>query len=70
MEHIKVWCEYDFSGGFGGNNNEEIFEVSTSLDEDVEKAVVSYLMKATGLDDPDDLEDLYGWGWYEVKTLV
>lgn len=26
-ELIKVWCEYDISGSFGGNNNEEVFQV-------------------------------------------
>lgn len=31
MNYIKVWCEYDISGDFGGNNNEDIFVVSDSL---------------------------------------
>jgi len=31
MDFIKVWCEYDMSGQFGGNSNEEVFIVSDSL---------------------------------------
>ena len=23
---IRVWCEYDINGRFGGNNNEEVFQ--------------------------------------------
>jgi hypothetical protein len=28
---IKVWCEYDIGGDFGGNNNEDVFEVDDGL---------------------------------------
>lgn len=31
MKFIKVWCEHDISGSFGGNHNEEVFAVSDDL---------------------------------------
>lgn len=27
MNYIKVWCEYDIGGEFGGNNDQDVFLV-------------------------------------------
>lgn len=37
---IKVWCEYDICGSFGGNNNEEVYEVNDDLSEEDVDALV------------------------------
>ena len=66
MSYIKVWCEYDFSGNFGGNNNEDIFEVN--MDDNIDKLVLNFLIKATGLDE-EDLEGLYGWNYINISQL-
>jgi hypothetical protein len=66
MIYVKVWCEYDFSGNFGGNNNEDIFKVN--MDDNIDKLVLNFLIKATGLDE-EDLEDLYGWNYINISQL-
>ena len=66
MRYVKVWCEYDFSGNFGGNNNEDIFKVN--MDDNIDKLVLNFLIKATGLDE-EDLEDLYGWNYINISQL-
>ena len=66
MHYVKVWCEYDFSGNFGGNNNEDIFKVN--MDDNIDKLVLNFLIKATGLDE-EDLEDLYGWNYINISQL-
>ncbi len=66
MRYIKIWCEYDFSGNFGGNNNEDVFEVN--MDDDIDKLVLNFLIKVTGLDE-EDLEDLYGWNYINISQL-
>ncbi len=66
MSYIKVWCEYDFSGNFGGNNNEDIFKVN--MDDNIDKLVLNFLIKATGLDE-EDLEDLYSWNYINISQL-
>ena len=66
MSFIKVWCEYDFSGNFGGNNNEDVFEVNK--DDDIEKLVSNFLIKVTGLDE-EDLEGLYDWNYITISQL-
>ena len=66
MRYVKVWCEYDFSGNFGGNNNEDIFEVN--MDDNIDKLVLNFLIKTTGLDE-EDLEDLYGWNYINISQL-
>lgn len=59
---IKVWCEYDFNGDFGGNNNEDVVPmlVDTSTKE-IGKELLQMLLVETGLDKEEDLEDLWGW---------
>lgn len=69
MDYIKVWCEYDFSGNFGGNNNEDVFEVDESLtEEQVGDLVLDYLVSRTGCSE-EELDDLYGWEYIAMKTL-
>jgi len=69
MSYIKVWCEYDFSGNFGGNNNEEVFAVGDDLSmEDIHETVGNYLSGMTFLS-KEDLEGLWGWEFIEVKKF-
>lgn len=70
INYIKVWCEYDISGNFGGNNNQEVFIVPENV-LDIEKVVLQYIMNCTGLSE-EDLEGgwMYGWEFIEVEELV
>ena len=69
VSYIKVWCEYDFNGSFGGNNNEEVFIVSSAMStEDIETKILNELMAYTSLEE-EDLEDLWDWEFIEVKEL-
>lgn len=66
---IKVWCEYDFSGNFGGNNNEEVFAViDGTLDEEIEYMVLSKLSNFTGVEE-EELDGLFGWEYIEIEDL-
>ena len=69
MKYIKVWCEYDFNGSFGGNNNEEVFEVDENMNaSDINEKFVNYLSNMTSLSE-EDLEDLWDWEFIEIKEL-
>lgn len=66
---VKVWCEYDFSGKFGGNNNEDVFAIKgDKSEEEIEFKVLSMLSNFTGVSE-EDLEDLYGWEVINIKYL-
>lgn len=66
---IKVWCEYNFSGAFGGNNDEDVFEIPDNHDvEVVTESVISLLSKRTGLD-VDELDGLFDWEYLEIESL-
>lgn len=64
---IKIWCEYDINGDFGGNNNEDVCRVTFPADmsEDeyashISKVVEEHVTKQTDLD-ADELDGLYDW---------
>lgn len=66
---IQVWCEYDFNGKFGGNNNEDVFIVTDGTsDEEVEAMVLSKLSSFTGVEE-DELEGLFSWKSIVIKDL-
>ncbi|AUR86049.1 hypothetical protein NVP1081O_314 [Vibrio phage 1.081.O._10N.286.52.C2] len=70
LKYIQVWCEYDFGGQFGGNNNEEVYSVAADATSDeIEQMVISSLLKDTGIDDADELDELYGWSEAVVANL-
>ena len=73
MRFIRVWCEYDFGGSFGSNNNEEVFSVSESVStEDIEALVKSVLSSVQDeLDDGEDLfeDGLAGWEFINIEVL-
>ena len=67
---IKVWCEYDFGGDFGGNNNEDVFEVSEfATNEEIDKMVENMLMTTTQLT-AFEIEGLFGWSFIDIKYLT
>lgn len=69
VNYIKVWCEYDFGGSFGGNNNEEVFLVRSDISADViDEMVLKMLRGSTSLSD-EDLEGLYDWEFIVVEEL-
>lgn len=69
MSYIKVWCEYDFAGSFGGNNNEEIFTVSDNLTtDDIEQLVLEMLTRNCSMDE-DELDGFYSWSFTSVESL-
>ncbi|CAM0065508.1 hypothetical protein VPHF86_0296 [Vibrio phage F86] len=69
MKFISVWCEYDFNGAFGGNNNEEAYIVDDSLSVDeIEAKVVAELSACTG-ESAEDLDGLFSWRVINVVKL-
>lgn len=69
MKHIKIWCEYDFGGNLGGNNNEEVLTLSEDLSgKEISQLVNDYLRKATGLG-KEDLEGMWNWEFIKVVEL-
>lgn len=69
MDCIKVWCEYDFGGSFGGNNNEDIILVDPNiLQDEIITRIEEYLMKATNLT-KEDLEGLWDWEYIVPITM-
>lgn len=70
MLAIRVWCEYDFNGSFGGNNNEEVFTVSfRTSTEQIEDAARKMLEARTGLVG-EELEGLWDWNFVTIEELV
>ena len=73
MNYIKVWCEYDISGQFGGNNDEDVFAVpdtcsSEEIDEMLTKKFASYSEECDcGVSLLAD--GLMGWEFITVKIL-
>ncbi|AGG57952.1 hypothetical protein VPBG_00180 [Vibrio phage helene 12B3] len=66
---IKVWCEYDFSGNFGWDNNEDVFEVYPELvHHEVEERVVTFLKGRCRVSE-EDLEDLFSWEFITIAGL-
>ena len=69
MRFIKVWCEYDIGGSFGGNNNESAYIIDDNLGEDiVNDLVLKHLLNCTGLDE-EELEGLYDWERLSISKL-
>ncbi|UOX40517.1 hypothetical protein UGMREWDR_CDS0211 [Aeromonas phage GomatiRiver_11] len=72
---IRVWCEYDINGRFGGNNNEEVFRVifpadieSDTYSMHISLMVEKYVKDVTGLN-MDELDGLFDWSYIEPKVL-
>lgn len=74
MNYIKVWCEYDISGSFGGNNNEDVFAVSDSLSsEDIDQILVDRfadLAEDTECEGSLLDEGLMGWEYIVIIELT
>lgn len=70
MQVIKIWCEYDINGEFGGNNDEDCLLLDENLtsQEDIEAAVLSYISRQTG-EPTEELEGLCGWELINLLTL-
>jgi hypothetical protein len=75
MNYIKVWCEYDIGGDFGGNNNETIFKVPDNLDTKQIEELLTNNFKYYNeiLDEPEGFnmldEGLMGWEYIDVELL-
>lgn len=74
MNYIKVWCEYDISGDFGGNNNEDIFSVSDSLSsQDIDQILTErFADLADDTEGEGSLldEGLMGWEYINIIKLT
>lgn len=70
MQYIRVWCEYDINGYFGGDNDEEIFMINgtTCANEDIYSKVLVELMRRTNLSE-EELDGLWDWGFIEPDYL-
>lgn len=73
---IAVTCEYDINGSFGGNNNQQVFEVgellSTKEIDSLLKAKYEYLINESGEDWTwDEFVDsgLFDWSHFTVERL-
>ncbi|ASU00757.1 hypothetical protein FDI46_gp221 [Aeromonas phage AS-gz] len=74
-ELVKVWCEYDINGSFGGNNNEEVCRIMFPSDmppddysAHISIMVMKHMKEQTGLDE-DDLDGLIGWDYFTPLEL-
>lgn len=69
FNYIKIWCEHDISGDFGGNNNETCMIVSNEIaTEDVDLKVAEHLSERTNCS-IDELEGLFDWEYILVEEL-
>lgn len=69
MNYIKIWCEYDFDGDFGGCNNAGCYKIHDDWStEDIDKKVLNMLTSRTRLSE-EELEGLYDWKWVSIKEL-
>lgn len=63
---IAVTCEYDISGSFGGNNNQEVFEIRNELSSNeidtILKEKYEYLISEIGED--GTWEEFVSWGLF------
>jgi hypothetical protein len=76
MGYIKVWCEYDMNGQFGGNSNEEVFAVPDSMTEEEIKDIVLKQLDWLWNDVKEDEEaadifdaGLAGWEYITIQNL-
>lgn len=56
---IKVWCEYAFNGQFGGNCDEDVWELHAPFG-NIDKSVQTKLAAIVGCT-KEELEGLCGW---------
>lgn len=69
MKYISIECEYDISGNFGGNNNQEVLFVEDGLHPaKIEEMVLNYVSKQSGVSE-SELDELYWWGYIQISTL-
>jgi hypothetical protein len=77
MRYIKVWCEYDMNGQFGGNSNEEVFAVPDSMPEEEIKDIVLKELDWIWNDVKEENEEaadiieagLAGWEYITIQNL-
>jgi len=70
--YIKIWCEYDICGPFGGNNNEQVLVVDhdehnvdrKSITEIVEK----YVIDMSGCS-KDEIDGLWTWNFISIMEI-
>tara|TARA_R110000851_G_scaffold63646_1_gene145462 strand:- start:1590 stop:1811 length:222 start_codon:yes stop_codon:yes gene_type:complete len=71
MRFIKVWCEYDISGEFGGNNNEAVYQVEEGSD--VGLLVDNLICGSINMDKDENFEEemegLYDWEYITISKL-
>lgn len=72
---VKIWCEYDINGDFGGNNDEALARITFPADMPSDEyigyifeVVEKYVSEQTGLD-ADDLDGLVGWSYVSPVRL-
>ena len=68
MTLIKIWCEYDIGGSFGGNNNEDVLDVS-QVEGDLHQVLIDYLCGACGDLEPEELDGLWGFEFITPGVL-
>lgn len=76
MTYIKVWCEYDINGDFGGDNNEAVYEVPPSLTPDEINSLLEFKFKYLWDEvNEDNCEEtflesgLLGWEFINITKL-
>ncbi len=72
---IKVYSEWDICGSFGGNNNEDVYEVSDELSsEQIDQLVLEAVGHYCDLDSVEDGESIFdtgllGWEYVTISKL-
>lgn len=66
---IKVWSEYDINGTFGGNNNEEVYQVDDDLEtHEIDEIVKNKIVSSTSMPE-EELEGLFDWSYINIENL-
>ncbi len=66
--YIKLWCEYDISGTFGGNNNEEILAIPEDFTGSVPDLLREHVNNRCPYLEEDD-EGLWDYEYIDVFML-
>jgi hypothetical protein len=77
MKYIKVWCECNINGSFGGDRNEDVFLVSDDCsEEDIDNKILdkfSWLVQELeyeGYEEVNLIKDgILAWGYLVVCKL-
>lgn len=72
ISYIKIWCEYDICGSFGGNNNEHVLVVDHDehiVDrEAITEIIEKYVIDMSGCS-KDEIDGLWTWDFISIMEI-